>query len=212
MIQDVAIYGAGGFGRETVLLLDQINQEKKRWNLVGFFDDGMHQQNVVDNIPVLGGLQQLNDHARPIAVIFAIADPLIRRRVVRSVKNSGVTFPSVIHPQSIVDLKRNRLGNGAIVTAGNIFTLNISIGDFVIVNLLNSIGHDTVIGNYCTVMPGCSLSGNVVIGEATMIGTGARILQNLTIGKMCKVGAGAVVTKDFSDEVTIVGVPAVELK
>ena len=31
--------GAGGFGREVKMLIDQINEVEKKWNFVGFFDD-----------------------------------------------------------------------------------------------------------------------------------------------------------------------------
>ena len=41
-IKDIAIYGAGGFGREVACLIRIINESLKepRWNIIGFFDDG----------------------------------------------------------------------------------------------------------------------------------------------------------------------------
>ena len=38
-MKDIAIYGAGGFGREMASLLKRINSIEKQWNFVGFFDD-----------------------------------------------------------------------------------------------------------------------------------------------------------------------------
>ena len=39
-MNDIAIYGAGGYGREIACLINnKINSEVKEWNLVGFFDD-----------------------------------------------------------------------------------------------------------------------------------------------------------------------------
>ena len=38
-MNDIAILGAGGFGREIACLIDKINQNKPQWNLIGFFDD-----------------------------------------------------------------------------------------------------------------------------------------------------------------------------
>ena len=39
-MKNIAIYGAGGFGREVACLLNIINEKEPTWNLVGFFDDG----------------------------------------------------------------------------------------------------------------------------------------------------------------------------
>ena len=41
-MKDIAIYGAGGLGKEVVCLIDRINksQSKPQWRLIGFFDDG----------------------------------------------------------------------------------------------------------------------------------------------------------------------------
>ena len=38
-MKNIAIYGAGGFGREVSCMLNIINQCESRWNLIGFFDD-----------------------------------------------------------------------------------------------------------------------------------------------------------------------------
>ena len=36
----IAIYGAGGLGREIACVLKKINMVTPTWNLLGFFDDG----------------------------------------------------------------------------------------------------------------------------------------------------------------------------
>ena len=38
-MRDIAIYGAGGFGKEVACLLNRINEVNHQWNLIGFFDD-----------------------------------------------------------------------------------------------------------------------------------------------------------------------------
>ena len=40
-MKKIAIYGAGGFGREVACLLNKINEVEPTWDLVGFFDDGV---------------------------------------------------------------------------------------------------------------------------------------------------------------------------
>lgn len=211
-MKDLAIYGAGGLGREIAVLIDQINARKKRFRVVGYFDDGRSKGTDVDGLKVLGGLAELNRWKKPLEVVIAIADPATRARVAAGVSNSKTTFPTLVHPSANLGaVKKNMLGKGSIVTAGVIMTTQVKLGEFVIINLATTIGHDVRIGDFSSVMPSCSISGNVTIGEQCFVGTGARILQNLSLGNRCIVGAGAVVTRSFEAGCTVMGVPAVKM-
>jgi sugar O-acyltransferase (sialic acid O-acetyltransferase NeuD family) len=212
MDNDIAIFGAGGFGREVALMIRQINQVHNTWNLIGFFDDVLPKEKLVDGIKILGGLEELNQVREKLSIVIAVADPIIRKSIVAKMKSHKIDFPVIVHPyNSLGDTTRNTFGRGSIITAGNIFTTNIQLQEFVIVNLACTIGHDVRINSFATLMPGCNISGNVAIGESTLIGSGAVVLQNINIGNACKVGAGAVVTKSSRNGVTLVGVPAIEV-
>ena len=39
--KDLLIYGFGGFGHEVACLINHINAEEPRWNLLGYIDDGV---------------------------------------------------------------------------------------------------------------------------------------------------------------------------
>lgn len=204
----LAIYGAGGLGREIALMIAQINRREPSWHLEGFYDDGVSKGSMVDGLPVLGGMDDLNQRKDSLSLAIAIADPQVRKSIADRIKNENVHFPVLIHPEAIPGGEDNYFGRGTVITAGCILTTGIVTGEFTIINLLSTIGHDVKLGSFTIVMPGCNISGNVQIGECSLIGTGAKVLQNLTLGKNCTVGAGAVVTKDFGDDVTVVGIPA----
>jgi sugar O-acyltransferase (sialic acid O-acetyltransferase NeuD family) len=209
MAHNLAIFGAGGLGRETALMIRQINHVQNKWNIVGFFDDGLPKGTEVDGLRILGGLSELNKIGEKLSVVITLAEPLLRKKIVAGIVNSNVDFPVLKHPHNFLgDDATNQFGRGCIIAAGNIFTTNIRLEEFVIINLACTIGHDVRIGSFSTLMPGCSISGNVKIGDSTLIGSGARILQNIAIGRECKVGAGAVVISDSENNVTLVGVPA----
>ena len=212
MIQDLAIYGAGGFGREMAVMVGQINADKKRWNLLGFFDDGKKGGETIDGIAVIGGMKEINQFKSSLSVMVALADPVVRKAIVSQVMNDRIEYPVFIHPRAISGASSNRIARGCIITAGCILTTGITLHDFVIVNLSATIGHDVSLGKFSSLMPGCNISGNVSVGENTLIGTGAQVLQNLSIGNNCKVGAGAVITKSFGDGLTLVGVPGKPVK
>jgi sugar O-acyltransferase (sialic acid O-acetyltransferase NeuD family) len=207
MVNDIAIYGAGGLGREMAILLSQINQKNEQWNLIGFYDDFKSAQ-TVDNLPVLGGIEELNSITKSLSLLVAIADGKVRSKIISKITNIRIKYPVIIHPGAIVGSKSNVFGNGTVITAGCILTTGISFGDFVILNLAVTVGHDVKVGNYSSIMPATNISGNVTIGENVLIGTGTQILQGLTIGKSSIIGAGAVVTKDIPESVIAYGVPA----
>jgi sugar O-acyltransferase (sialic acid O-acetyltransferase NeuD family) len=206
----LAIYGAGGFGREMALMVEQMNAVRKEWDLIGFFDDGKREGETVEGFPILGDLQMLNEWSTPLALVLALANPVVRRDLVINIRNERIEFPVMIHPQSMTGSSRNKFGRGSIITAGCILTTGIDFGEFVIVNLSCTIGHDVKVGSHTSIMPGCNISGAIRIGERCLIGTGVQILQNLRVGDESRVGAGAVVVKDVASNKTVVGVPASE--
>jgi sugar O-acyltransferase (sialic acid O-acetyltransferase NeuD family) len=207
----LAIYGAGGLGREIALLVHDINQDKRHWNVIGFFDDGKQKDSIIDELPVLGGLNELNAVRSPLNLVIAVSDPLIKEKLVSDIINTKIEFPVLIHPSCHAgDKRNNNFGRGTILTAGVILTTAIQTGEFVLINLATTVGHDVNIGKFSSIMPGCSISGSVSLGERCLVGTGARILQNLTIGADSIVGAGAVVTRNFGAGSTLIGVPAVK--
>jgi sugar O-acyltransferase (sialic acid O-acetyltransferase NeuD family) len=207
-MKNLVIYGAGGFGREMLLMVNQINAHQPTWKMIGFFDDGKKKNDLVEGLVVLGGRSELNAVREPLSVCIAIADPVTRNHIVSELSNPNLSFPSLFHPGCLKGSDLNSFKDGCIITAGVILTTTIQFGKFCIVNLGSTIGHDVKLGEFCTVMPGCSISGNVQIGARTVMGTGSRILQGLTIGEDCMIGAGAVVTKDFGSHLKLLGVPA----
>ena len=118
----------------------------------------------------------------------------------------------MIHPSVIIGDEHVAIGKGCIICAGSFITCNIDIKDFVILNLMCTVGHDTVINSYASFMPSVNISGEVVIHESVYVGTGAKIINQLEIGMQTIVGAGAVVSKSLPEKCTAVGIPAKPIK
>lgn len=209
-MEKIAIYGAGGFGRETALMIEQINAAYgEKWQIIGFFDDGKEKGSFIDGHPVLGGINELNAAGEPVSLVLSMADSQTRRRLRESIDNRNVRFPPLIHPAALAgSAEFNRIGEGVIIGAGSILTTGVNLESFVIVNLACTIGHDVAIGSFATLMPACSISGSVRIAGEVLIGSGACILPGLSVGHRAKVGAGAVVLADVPADETVVGVPA----
>jgi sugar O-acyltransferase (sialic acid O-acetyltransferase NeuD family) len=188
----IAIYGAGGLGKEFRGMIESMG-----FIFSGFIDDSVKVPEV--------NLSNVDD------VVIAVARTEHRQKIYKNLYSSTVPFNSIIH--SSVPLHSSvKLGQGCVICPGVRITVDISIGDFAIVNLNATIGHDVKIGNFVSIMPCANISGNVTIGDRAFIGSGAVILQGLTIGEGATVGAGAVVTKNVKVGVNVVGVPAREMK
>lgn len=208
-MKDIAIFGAGGFGREVLALIKDINLITPIWNIVGFFDDGYEEGKVFNGFPNLGGIEQLNQWKTPLSVAVAIGSPAIRRKIVEKIANPLVDYPSMIHPSAwIGDQEYVEIGKGCILCAGVMITTNVRIRDFVILNLQCTVGHDAVIEDYAALMPSVNVSGEVTIGAGVYVGTGAQISNQVSIGEDTVVGAGAVVVKNLPANCMAVGVPA----
>ncbi len=214
MLKEMVILGAGGFGREASLLVEQINEAAggEHLKLLGFIDgDESKWGQKMRGYPVLGGWDYLSRLSAETLVICVVGDPVSKKRMLARASECGERANiSLLDPALKIPAFGNEvsLGSGVIINRGCLFTTNIAVGNHVSINPGCGIGHDVQIGDYTTLMWRVNISGNVRIGEGCLIGSGATVLQGLTIGHGVTVGAGAVVTRDLPDQSTAVGVPA----
>jgi sugar O-acyltransferase (sialic acid O-acetyltransferase NeuD family) len=212
-MKKIVIIGAGGFGRELKMLIDQINYNKKKYDFIGFYDDNIEKGSMINGFKVLGSIDELLQVDYNLEVVISIADPTIKKKIYEAINcNHFISFPTLIHPNVLIGTDEVSFGYGCIICASNIITVNISIGNFVILNLGCTVGHDTKIGDYCSFMPSVNISGEVIIENSVYVGTGAKIINLLTIGNSTIVGAGAVVSKSLPEKCTAVGIPAKPIK
>lgn len=205
-MKDIVIIGAGGVGRETAWIIEQINMRKPTWNIIGFVDDNEEIWNSeINGYKVIGNLSCLNDLENKPYVIIAIANYEVKKIIVSKLEDK-FEFPTIVHP----DVYLNRtieIGHGSIVYPGVIMTINISIGNHVIVSPKCGIGHDSVIRDYVSLLWNVNISGFDVIEEGVLVGSGATIIQGKNVGKGAIIGAGAVVIREIDEKSINVGVP-----
>ncbi len=210
-LKEIAVIGAGGFGREVRWLIERINQVNPTWNFIGFYDDAFDAENTA-NEWIIGSVSDLIDYNEPLSVVCAIALPAVRKRIVDQLLNNlYLTFPILLDPAAIVS-NSCKVGNGCIICANAIVTTDVRIGRHVHIDRNCNVGHNVAIGEFTTLYPSAIISGNTYLGSCCEIGTNSAILQRLTIANQTRVGAGAVVTKNIEEpKYTYVGVPARKL-
>lgn len=214
-MKDLYIIGSGGFGREVAWLVERINGIRKEWDIRGFIDDNHSKHgNICGGYSILGDSNYLQTIAKEkvIWVVCAVGNSKTRKEIIQRIeKNSNIKFATLVDP-SVIYSKRVKIGEGSIICAGNIFTVDITIGKHVIVNLDCTIGHDSIIEDYVTIYPSVNVSGNVTVHTCTELGTGSKIIQGVYISGLTILGAGAVVNKNIEESGTYVGVPARKIK
>ena len=212
-MKPLLIVGAGGFGREVAWLVERINQIEPTWDIKGFIDDN---QDVVGTIvggySVLGGIDYLATMQGEVWAVCAVGSSKVRKTIVEKMMSlPSIRFATLIDPSVIIS-DRVAIGEGSIICAGNIITVDIALGRHCIINLDCTVGHDAILGDYVTVYPSANVSGITSIGECAELGTGMQIIQGKSIGNRAIVGAGAVVVKDIPACCVAVGSPAKPIK
>ena len=209
-LKNIAIYGAGGFGREVACTINRINEIEPTWNLVGFFDDGVEKGKMVSHFgPVLGGMQELNAWQSKINVVVAIGNPNTVKKVVEKIDNANVEFPNLIHPEThYSDKETFSIGKGNVVQRNCTFSCDVTIGDFNVFNGSVTLGHDVKVGNFNSFMPAVRISGEVTMGDCNFFGVSSIVLQLLKMKNGVRLAAGSVLMTKPKENSLYIGVPA----
>lgn len=199
------IYCAGGLGRDFAKLARVIQERQPRWDEIVFLDDHAPQREV-NGVPVWSFEEWKQARRDGDAAVVASGEPRIRRALAEKLLSCGGKMETLLHPDFYCSAF-NAIGAGSVITEGNVFADNITVGNGVVVNLRCIVGHNAQLGDFSTLSPGCIVSGDVTIGAGTYIGTGAVIRDEVKIGKNCIIGMGSLVTGDIPDNVVAYGSP-----
>lgn len=201
----ICIFGAGGFGREVLSCLLDLNTtegfkiEEKACFMVN--DEYYNETSLmgIDVIPLSKFDPMIYD------VVVAIGDPSARKKAVEGLPDA-TTYATLIHPTAVIS-KWVEIGEGSIITAGVILTCNIKIGDHAHLNLHTTIGHDCVMGDFFTTAPAVNISGNCHFGSSVYFGTNSAARQGIKICDNVTIGMGGVVVKNIIEPGIYIGNP-----
>lgn len=212
-MQDIVIYGAGGFGREIACLLNAINQSTPQWNFLGFIDDGVSVGTSNRFGKVLGDLAFLNDCPEKLAVVISVANPSILEKLAATITNTNIYFPNIIAPNvNIFDNESFTIGKGNLIFFGCRISCDVTIGDFNLLNGAVSLGHDVKLGNYNVLGPSTRISGETIIGDQNFFGVQSIVLQGLKIGNQTRIGVNSVIMRNTKDHSLYHGNPAKKIQ
>jgi sugar O-acyltransferase (sialic acid O-acetyltransferase NeuD family) len=212
-VKSVVVIGAGSHAREVLDVIDAINQDKLKFEVLGYIVDPQYGTigKLVNGMPILGGYDWLSQHKDKVSVICGVGPPHLRYKLVKRAEALGCHFFSAIHPTSIMT-RWVQIGHGVVIASGCILTNQIHIGHHVHINLGCTISHDVYIDDFVTLAPGVHIAGNVTLAKGSCVGIGASIIEKQQIGEWSIIGAGTTVVKNVLANSTVVGVPARVIK
>lgn len=201
-MRPLAIFGAGGFGREVYAYAIDSGLA-----VAGFVDDAADPiAGYALPTTVLGGLASIQD-VGGYEWIIALGDAGNREAVHRRLRERGARFVSVVHPTAYVATSAV-VGEGCVVAPFAMVGAHSTVGANVALNTYASVGHDAVIGDHCVLSPYSAVNGNVTLGSGVFLGSAAIVTPGRWVGRASKVSVGAAVTRDIEAGSLVAGNPA----
>lgn len=205
-MKDLIIVGAGGFGREVLQWIKDINKIENRWNILGFIDDNTEALNgQACDYSVINTIKDCMPKKNQ-EYVCAIAKPSVKENVTKKLKERGAVFTSVLHPTSFISDYAD-VGEGLVMYPNSGINVNTKIGNFVTI-LSSGVGHDAEIGDYCTISSYCDITGGAILEERVFLGSHVTVVPGRKIGAGAYVAAGSVVMTNIHSGSHVMGNPA----
>ena len=209
-IKKLIILGAGSQGQEVLNIVNDINCESNKYEVIGFLDDDkIKSQKEFQGTPVMGALNSLSDFpdAYLVTALQNINNFWKSKKVLEDVFCNAERFVNLIHPSASIS-PQSQLGVNCVIFPQVTIGINVRIGNHVNILPNSVINHDSNIGDYCILASGVCVSGRVLIGNQCYLGSGTTVIQNTVFGEQCMTGMGSVILSDLPANSVVAGNPA----
>jgi len=218
MISLIGIFGAGGFGREVMPLLEEkiaVSSQFLDSSRLVFVDDDTHSAKDVNGYELMTFKDFCSQKSDSKRISITVGESSTRKIIFERVSRENISLLTVTSVNSL-QLQSVDIGDGSILCPYTTITSNVRIGKCFHANIYSYVAHDCIIGDFVTFAPGVKCNGNVIVEDDVYIGTGAIIKQGknnrpLVIGKGAKIEAGSYITKSVEPNTTMFGNPAAKM-
>jgi acetyltransferase EpsM len=204
----------GGIGNGTVALstIEDINKEKKEWEILGFFND--FEKEPINDFPIIGKIDKesalkylkYND----VYFLYTLISTKFNHKYIFKLHDLNIPikrYATIVHPTAVVS-KFATIGFGVSIQPFVSVGPNVRIGNHIQIYAQSLIGHNSTLDDYSYVANNACIGASVHLKEGAYLGTNCSTLENITIGKWGLVGIGSVVIKDVPDFAKVVGNPS----
>lgn len=209
-MKHLLIIGARGYGRGLYDIVRDLPGYGVEFDVKGFLDDKVEALCGYDNYPPI--VSSVESYIVEADDVFACAlgDVKYKKHYVELIKAKGGQFMTIIHPSTHMG-GNVKLGEGCIIGYKNQIDCDVTIGDFVNIQTMAIVGHDSIIGDWCMVDCQTFMGGFSFLGTAVSLHTGSKILPKVLVGDNAVVNAGSVVVHTVKPDSVVMGNPAREM-
>ena len=210
-VEDLIVIGAGN--PDIVRLIEDINEEEKTYNFIGFLDiDASLHKTEIFGYPVLGDDDLLYKYNECAVVNNVFKTTYLHEIVAEKLINKyGIkNFPNLVHPS--INLKYVSIGKGNIIYENVHFGTKVSIENFNIFYPFVMIGHQAILGSYNLLGGNAIISARTIIGDRNEWGVGSILVYYAKVSSDVFVAAGSVVLNSVNKPQRLMGNPAQEIR
>lgn len=208
----IAIIGAGDLGQQIAHYISHSKTHK----VVGFFDDFGIVGEVINGLPILGNITNVEVLFKKgaydellIGIDYKHFD--IRKNLFEKY-SPLIPFATFIHPSCYVD-DSSKIGKGTIILPRAIIDCNAEVKDNVFIYSGTIVGYNITIHSHSILSLSVVVGGFSTIGTSCFIGLGSLIIDNVKIVNNTFLGIGTNVISNIEEENGVyIGNPAKYLK
>jgi sugar O-acyltransferase (sialic acid O-acetyltransferase NeuD family) len=197
------IIGAGRFGRFSSHLARRCN-----FDVVGFLDDTMKVETIIDGLPILGSTEDLVQLAEThqCKVSVCISNMQVRIKLVKTCETNNIELANLIHP-TVIQYPGSTIGEGVIIQPYTVIQTGAVIENNTLIEEHCSIGVDTLVGKNTVIAPHVAITGAAKIEKNCFIGSNSTINPEVIVKSGCIIGSGSVVIRNTESNCVYAGSP-----
>ncbi|MCF8481031.1 MAG: hypothetical protein K9H25_11410 [Rhodospirillum sp.] len=200
---DIAIYGAGPFGRN---LLTACQADPEVEDILFIVDEAPIGVVMVRGCPVVASAALMAGEHGVRRIVLALEDGVARRRAAARFAAAGYRFHTVAAQTKVVR-GFSETGDGTIFQDHTLVGPNVRIGAHFLCERFSSIAPASYLGDFVTFASNVRCGPGVTIGDDVYVGSSAVLRAGVTIGEGAYICAGADVTGDVAPGALVIGDP-----
>lgn len=211
-MKKIIIFGGKGNGTVLSSLIEDINDERKKWEIIGFINDT--GKNQINDYPVIGKTSE-NIHTKylkykDVYFNWTLFSSKLKESSLKKLNYLNIPqkkFATIIHHRANVP-KKTSLGFGVSIHAFVNISANVKIGNYVQIYSNSTVGHNTEVSDCAFISMSSSIGSFVKIKKGSFLGNNSSVREKIEVGEWSNIGMGSVVVKDVETKTTVAGSPA----
>ncbi|WP_308761073.1 sugar O-acyltransferase [uncultured Bacteroides sp.] len=201
-MKDLIIVCAGGFGKEAVVVAEQMNEIVPQWNILGFIDDTIEVgTEIFRGYKIIGSIKDWQPEPQQYFAM-GISTPQAKEKLYNLIHEKGGKFATLIKPATIVP-QETEIGEGCVISGW--IGINVVLGKCV--HIAGSMVGGASIGDFSTTTGFANIAG-AHLGNRVFVGSHAVILNGKKVGDDAIVCAGSIVFSNVKAGTKVFGNPA----